>query len=143
MDAWWRRSYGRQVGAAGPLVARRVSRPFSSDRKGETLQTAHDTAPGVAAFDPKSPLHEVVRALQVENEQLRHALDSRIVIEQAKGAVAVRCGVTPDVAFEMLRGLARSQRRKMAEFCAEVMENEGRLDGAARLNGRVPLGLHT
>jgi AmiR/NasT family two-component response regulator len=91
----------------------------------------------------ESPLHELVRALQVENEQLRDALASRVIIEQAKGAVAVRCGVTPDAAFEMMRALARSQRRKMQEFCAEVIENEGRLDGRPRSNGRAPLRLQT
>jgi AmiR/NasT family two-component response regulator len=73
--------------------------------------------------------------------QLERALETRIVIEQAKGAVAVRCGVTPDVAFQMIRGLARSQRRKLHEFCAEVLENEGRLDGMPHTNGHIPLSL--
>jgi AmiR/NasT family two-component response regulator len=116
-------------------------RPPSVHRnsKGDDVQTVLEHATDSAT----APLEEAVRALQVENEQLRHALESRIVIEQAKGAVAVRCGVAPDVAFEMIRGLARSQRRKMAEFCAEVIENEGRLDGASRLDGRTELRLHT
>ena len=105
------------------------------------MQAASDYASNATAVE--SPLHELVRALQVENEQLRHALDSRIIIEQAKGAVAARCDVTPDIAFEMIRGLARSQRRKVADFCAEIIENGGRLDGVPRPNGRVPLGLHT
>jgi AmiR/NasT family two-component response regulator len=50
------------------------------------------------------------------------------VIEQAKGAVSVRLGTTPEVAFEMMRGLARSQRRNLHEFAAEVVAHGGRLD---------------
>jgi AmiR/NasT family two-component response regulator len=69
-----------------------------------------------------------LEALRVENAQLRHALHSRIVIEQAKGAVSVRLGTTPEVAFEMMRGLARSQRRNMHEYAAAVVKHGGRLD---------------
>ena len=66
-------------------------------------------------------------ALETENEQLRRALESRIILEQAKGALSVRCGVPPDVAFELIRGLARSQRREIHEFAAEVVASGGRL----------------
>jgi AmiR/NasT family two-component response regulator len=64
-------------------------------------------------------------------EQLQYALDSRVIIEQAKGAISARLEVDPKTAFEMLRGLARSQRRELHEFAAEVVANRGRLDGAA------------
>ena len=67
-------------------------------------------------------------ALQLKTAQLQRALLSRIVIEQAKGAVSVRLGTTPEVAFEMMRGLARSQRRNLHEFAAEVVAHGGRLD---------------
>lgn len=67
-------------------------------------------------------------ALEKENAQLRQALKSRIVIEQAKGAISARLGTTPEVAFELLRGLARSQRRNLHEFAAEVVANGGLLD---------------
>ena len=66
-------------------------------------------------------------ALERENEQLRSALESRIILEQAKGALSVRCGVPPDVGFERMRGLARSQRREIHEFAAEVAASGGRL----------------
>ena len=69
-----------------------------------------------------------LQTLRVENAQLREALRTRIVIEQAKGAISARMGTTPEVAFEMLRGLARSQRRNLHEYAAEVVANGGRLD---------------
>lgn len=121
--AWQRRSYPR---SAHLVRTRPEASPLIHLSEGDTLQTEY--AQNTAAPAAKSPLHEVVRALQVENEQLRHALHTRTIIEQAKGAVAVRCAVPPDVAFEMLGGLAQSQRQDLADFCAEVMENEGRLD---------------
>ena len=71
---------------------------------------------------------ERVRLLEEENAQLRQALEARIVIEQAKGAISARTGITPDVAFELMRGLARNQRRNLHEFAAEVVGRGGRLD---------------
>jgi AmiR/NasT family two-component response regulator len=68
-------------------------------------------------------------ALKIQNVHLQSALQSRIVIEQAKGAVSAHLGTTPEVAFEMLRGLAKSQGRKLTEYAAGVIENGGRLDG--------------
>jgi AmiR/NasT family two-component response regulator len=73
---------------------------------------------------------ELVR-LQTENEQLREALASRVVVEQAKGAVSARFGILPQEAFELLRGLSRSQRRPLSEFAAEVVKNRGALDEIA------------
>jgi thiol-disulfide isomerase/thioredoxin len=71
-----------------------------------------------------------LQALRAENAQLRTALQSRIVIEQAKGAISTRLETTPEVAFQMLRALARSQRRNLTDYAAEVVDNFGRLDGA-------------
>lgn len=56
-------------------------------------------------------------------EQLQRALDSRVRIEQAKGAAAARLGVSPDKAFELLRCFARRSGRKLAEVAAEVIDN--------------------
>jgi hypothetical protein len=46
--------------------------------------------------------------------QLQTALDSRAVIEQAKGVLIGQQGMSPQAAYELLRARARSQRRKLA-----------------------------
>jgi hypothetical protein len=53
--------------------------------------------------------------------QLQTALDSRIVIEQAKGILAERHGITPDDAFARLRRGARSRRMKLHDAAAEII----------------------
>jgi ANTAR domain len=79
--------------------------------------------------DSNSPadLRERIAGLERENEQLRTALESRIIIEQAKGAISVRSGVTPGIAFELMRRLARSSRREIHEYAAEIVANGGGL----------------
>jgi GAF domain-containing protein len=55
-------------------------------------------------------------------EQLQGALNSRIIIEQAKGALAQRERVGIDVAFEMLRSRARSTRQRIVDVATGVLE---------------------
>lgn len=55
-------------------------------------------------------------------EHLAHALDSRIVIEQAKGLLAERWDVDPLTAFERMRSVARSRRLGVHAFAAAVLE---------------------
>jgi AmiR/NasT family two-component response regulator len=54
-------------------------------------------------------------------EQLQTALDSRIVIEQAKGLVAGERGITLDEAFEVLRGHARSRNASLRSVSEAVV----------------------
>jgi GAF domain-containing protein len=53
--------------------------------------------------------------------QLQRALDARVVIEQAKGALVAREGVTPGEAFERMRRQARAERRRVVEVAREIM----------------------
>ncbi len=52
--------------------------------------------------------------------QLQTALDSRVVIEQAKGVVAAALGMSVDDAFGVLRTHSRSANRRLAEVAADV-----------------------
>ena len=52
--------------------------------------------------------HRAALEAQLLNEQLNHALNSRVVIEQAKGMLAERQGVDLEGAFAVLRNHART-----------------------------------
>ena len=53
--------------------------------------------------------------------QLQTALDSRVVIEQAKGILAERESITPDKAFEKMRDQARCRRMKLHHLAAGIV----------------------
>lgn len=57
--------------------------------------------------------------------QLQRALDSRIVIEQAKGMLAERLALSPDEAFDRMRAYARHGNLRLREVAGAVVE--GRL----------------
>jgi len=63
---------------------------------------------------------EVAQALERENAQLREALSSRIVIEQAKGILAERYRLAVSDAFEAFRSAARSNRIRLHALAARV-----------------------
>ena len=53
--------------------------------------------------------------------QLQRALDARVVIEQAKGALVAQEGLSEREAFERLRRQARAERRRVVEVANEIM----------------------
>ena len=69
--------------------------------------------------------HDVVR-------QLQEALDSRVVIEQAKGMIAVQQGLPVSAAFEQLRSEARCRRLSIHLVAAEVVQAH---DGSVAAGG--------
>ena len=80
-------------------------------------------------------LRELARALAERNAQLETALQSRIVIEQAKGILAERYGIAPDEAFARLRRAARSNQMNLHALAASVIAARGR--PTARPAGRT------
>ena len=58
--------------------------------------------------------------------QLQRALDARVLIEQAKGALVAREGLTPGEAFEQMRRRARTERRRVSEIADEIMSGARR-----------------
>jgi AmiR/NasT family two-component response regulator len=74
--------------------------------------------------DAQAALHRLLNVAEASFErraQLQHALDSRIVIEQAKGVLIERYGLPPDAAFELLRRAARRSRTKIHDLAREVV----------------------
>ncbi|MFS8198730.1 GAF and ANTAR domain-containing protein [Streptomyces sp. CWNU-52B] len=77
---------------------------------------ADATAVGLAHRD-------VLRDALVRADQLQHALNSRVVIEQAKGILAERFDCDVQAAFERLRSHARTNRMKLADLAVLIVAN--------------------
>ncbi|WP_267419854.1 MULTISPECIES: GAF and ANTAR domain-containing protein [unclassified Curtobacterium] len=67
--------------------------------------------------------------MQTLDEQVQDALDARITLEQAKGALAHRQGIGIDEAFQALRTSARGAGRGLRELAEDVIHRGERLDG--------------
>jgi hypothetical protein len=89
-----------------------------------TLELSDDIAIGQALCDVATVglLQErFIRQGEVLAEQLQAALNSRILIEQAKGVLAERAGTDPDTAFTLLRAHARNDHRQLSAVAADVI----------------------
>jgi GAF domain-containing protein len=62
-----------------------------------------------------------IRRGEALTEQLQGALNSRIVIEQAKGAVSQAQRISVDEAFARIRGYAREHNRKLTEVAQAII----------------------
>lgn len=65
-----------------------------------------------------------VRHGEILNEQLQSALNSRVIIEQAKGVLTQRGSLSMDGAFDRLRGYARSRNLRLSEVARQVVETD-------------------
>jgi hypothetical protein len=64
---------------------------------------------------------ELTETLARRCVQLQQALDSRVVIEQAKGVLAERLDVSPEEAFFLLRGASRRNRIRIHDLAQRVV----------------------
>jgi GAF domain-containing protein len=65
--------------------------------------------------------HRAALEAQVVNEQLNHALNSRVVIEQAKGVLAERLGLDMEQSFSRLRNHARNHNLRLVDVARDVI----------------------
>jgi AmiR/NasT family two-component response regulator len=56
--------------------------------------------------------------------QLQSALDTRVVVEQAKGVIAQHAGVDMGAAFTALRSYARDRRTRLSAVAGAVVDRE-------------------
>ncbi|HXQ76142.1 MAG TPA: GAF and ANTAR domain-containing protein [Acidimicrobiales bacterium] len=66
--------------------------------------------------------HRAANEAQLVNEQLTLALNSRIIIEQAKGVLAERSGLDMDHAFARMRKHARDHNLRLVDVAHGVVE---------------------
>ena len=70
-----------------------------------------------------SLLHErSMRRSDTLNEQLQTALNSRVIIEQAKGKLAERLGLDMDQAFNLLRDYARARNLRLSDLAQAFID---------------------
>lgn len=63
-------------------------------------------------------------------EQLQAALNSRVLIEQAKGVLAERLGIDVVEAFTLLRASARKQNRRLSDLAQAVVDGSEQIPQA-------------
>jgi transcriptional regulator with GAF, ATPase, and Fis domain len=76
------------------------------------------------------------------NEQLQTALNSRVIIEQAKGKLAERLGLDMDQAFNLLRDSARTSNRRLSDLAQAFVNGTDALAGlnVSRSQPRASVG---
>ena len=70
--------------------------------------------------------------------QLQGALDTRVVIEQAKGMLRERLGLSINGSFELLRAAARSDRQKLHTLAQSVIGSFATPEAVTRVIGLHP-----
>ncbi|MEV6873383.1 GAF and ANTAR domain-containing protein [Amycolatopsis sp. NPDC051128] len=82
-------------------------------------------AQGLADTATIGILHErAFRKGEILSEQLQTALNSRVIIEQAKGVLAVSGQLSMDAAFTALRGYARRTNRRLSDVARALADRE-------------------
>jgi hypothetical protein len=77
-----------------------------------------------------------VRRRETIAEQLQAALNSRVIIEQAKGKLAERLSTDMDHAFALLRDYARARNRRLADVAQAFVDGSEPLLSPAASSAR-------
>jgi hypothetical protein len=105
-----------------------------SNEIGSLAQGDIDVGQALADVATIGILHQrILTQSDVINQQLQSALNTRIIIEQAKGVIAERGSVDMEQAFTMLRVHARTTRQRLSDVAHAVVEHA---DTSAIINPR-------
>lgn len=69
-----------------------------------------------------------IRSGEILSEQLQSALNSRVIIEQAKGVLAYRGSISLRDAFERMRRHARHRNTRLVDLARQVVAGQVDLD---------------
>ena len=75
----------------------------------------------------------VTEATYERRAQLQHALESRVLIEQAKGVLAERYGLGVEEAFDLIRRAARTSRVRVHDLVRRIEPGGDTPEEIARL----------
>jgi GAF domain-containing protein len=126
--------FSRAAVARGVRAVLASPLPYNQDAVGVVAVLSDDPRPwspeGELALLAFTDLAALLIASMMQGEQqselaaqLQSALNSRAVIEQAKGVLIGQQGLSAHAAYVQLRDQARTQRRKLAEVSAEVVRS--------------------
>src|SRR3984957_7179352 len=131
-DLRWPR-FAEQAGQAGFSAVQALPMRL----RDQVIGALHLFRSTVGAFDPEvvhvgqaladvatiSLLHDrSMRRTDTLNEQLQTALNSRVVIEQAKGKLAERLGIDVNQAFTVLRDQARNRNQRLSDLARAFVD---------------------
>jgi AmiR/NasT family two-component response regulator len=74
-----------------------------------------------------------IRRGEILSEQLQGALNSRIIVEQAKGALAQAGGITVDEAFERIRSYSRNTNQRLVDIARVIVTDRSALSTIFRV----------
>jgi PAS domain S-box-containing protein len=114
------------VGGAHPPIEVRVQARGDWVTAEATLTNLldHPSVRGFVCNLRLSVWREAHERAQEKVAQLQNALDTRVVVEQAKGYLMARTGISLEDAFQALRSQARRQRRTVRELAGSVLAGE-------------------
>ena len=98
-------------------VARRAPRDFDEDDASALRQLADVVTSSMVR-------ERTLREALAVTAQLEHALQARVVIEQAKGMVAAELRVTVDEALDCIRRFARARQLRLADVAGDIVARQ-------------------
>jgi GAF domain-containing protein len=121
----------RGVAGIPMLAAGRVVGALNAYRRQPGGWTAEELAAGTLFANVATSYIANASAYADQAEvasQLQRALDSRVLIEQAKGMLAERHGVSLDAGFDAMRQYARNERRPLRDVAADVVNGTASIE---------------